>query len=339
MKRTITLLAVCSVLSASGCGWLGIRDRSNDYLLAEETQPLVVPEDMDSNSLGQLYPLPEIAGEVGQITEFEVPRPQSAAVNTFEQLVKIQSLEGRRWIFINLSPSEVWPRLRSVLSRNGIPAERADGASGVIDTVWVKFSSDGDNSHRFRFSISPGVQLESAEIAILQNQASRGEEQGASWPAASDDVQREQDMLQMIATELANMADFGSVSLLAQNIGGDAKVRVVTPQVSDPYIEMALSFDRSWASVSYSAERGGFTVVDQDRTQGLLFVNYSEEKDEDEGWFSGWFGGDDRVEMNYRILVQKSGSNVEVRIVGAEGESLPRPVAIKLLTVLRANMT
>ena len=340
MKRLISALNIVVILSLTGCGWLGLRDRSDDYLLAEETTVTVVPQGMDKNVLGQIYSIPQIPVTSVELVEFDVPRPQPASVNTFEQSVKIQSLEGRRWVLINVPPSEVWPRLRNVLNRNGVPAAMADGSVGIIETVWVKFSSDEDNSHRFRFQISPGVQLDSAEISAVHNQSPRSEEDQAQWPQGSDSDQREQDMLSMIANDLAGSADYASVSLLAQDIGGEAKVEVVIPEISDPFVRAKLSFDRTWASTIYSADRGGFVSIDQNRSEGIIYVNFTPETSEEPGFFGRWFGGSDEIlEVNYRILVQTVGANVEIRVVGAEGQGLNRAETLRLLKVLRSNMS
>lgn len=341
IKKMFSGLVLLLLISQSGCGWLGIRDRSNDYLLAEESQPIVVPEDLDGEVLGQVYPIPQIPVTSVELVNYEVPRPQAASVNTFEQSVKIQSFSGRSWVLINVSPSEVWPRVRSILNRNGIPASRAEGASGIIETVWLKFNSDPDNSHRFRFQMAPGVQVNSSEISVLHQQAVRGDEESAAWNATSSDEQREKDMLQMVATDLANAENYAAVSLLAQNIGGESKVEIITPEVSDPYILIKLNFDRAWASVTYSTARGGYATIDQNRSQGLIFVNYTEPSNEEEGFFSRWFGGDssDILEVNYRVLVQEVGPNIEVRVVGPEGEALEKAEALRLLKVLRNNMS
>ena len=342
MKSLISALNIFVILSLTGCGWLGLRDRSNDYLLAEETEVTAIPAGLDRSVIGQLYPIPQIASESIELVDFEAPRPQPASVNTFEQLVKIQSLEGRRWVLINIPPSELWPRVRSVLNRNGVPAALAEGSSGVIETVWVKFNSDDDNSHRFRFQISPGVQVNSSEISLLHNQAVRSEEEQAVWPQASDSDQREKDMLTMLANELAGATNYASVSLLAQNIGGEAKVVVITPEVADPFIQIKLSFDRAWASILYSADRGGFTLVDKNRSEGTLYVNYTDKATDEPGFFARWFGedsGDQILEVNYQVLVQVVGANVEVRVVGPDSEGLGKAETLRLLKILRNNMS
>jgi outer membrane protein assembly factor BamC len=344
-KITIAMIAVLTV-SLTGCGWLGLRDRTNDYLLAEETEPTLIPGEMQAErsttQLGQIYPIPAIPTTSVQVEGFEVPRPQSASVNTFEQLVKIQSVDGRRWVLINISPSETWPRVRNLLNRNGVPSAMAEGSSGIIETVWVTFNSDEEHSHRFRFSIAPGVQIDSTEISALHQQVARGSEDQAEWPESSDSDSRERDMLSVVANDLAAAESFASVSLLAQKIGGDAKVKVVSPEAADPYILVKLGFDRAWASISYSVERGGFTAVDQNRSEGLMYVNYSEPVEEQTGFFSRLFSGsskDQVLETNYMVLVQSVGANVEVRIVGPNGESLGQAESLRLLKVLRLNMS
>jgi outer membrane protein assembly factor BamC len=341
MKSLISALNITVILSLSGCGWLGLRDRSNDYLLAEETEVTTIPAGLDRSVVGQIYPIPQIPSESVELVKFEAPRPQPASVNTFEQLVKIQSLEGRRWVLINIPPSEVWPRVRNVLNRSGVPAALAEGSSGIIETVWVKFNSDEENSHRFRFQISPGVQVNSSEISLLHNQVVRSEEEQAVWPQMSDSDTREKDMLSMVASELAGATNYASVSLLAQDIGGEAKVAIVTPEVADPFIQVKLSFDRAWASILYSADRGGYSLVDQNRSEGTLYVNYTDQSADDSGFFDRWFGdsSDEILEVNYRILIQVVGADVEVRIVGPDAEGLGKAEALRLLKILRNNMS
>ena len=342
MKIMSAIVVTFFSANLAGCGWFGLKDRSNDYLLSEETEPTVIPRELSTRSVGQIYPIPAIEVSQEQLVSFEVPRPQPASVNTFEQLVKIQSFDERRWVLINISPSELWPRLRNVLNRNGVPSAMAQGSSGLIETVWVTFSSDDDNSHRFRFNIAPGVQLESTEIAIIHSQAVRGAEDTSEWPVISDSDQRELDMLTLIANDLAGVNNFASVSLLAQDIGGVAKVEIISTEIADPFIRIKLGFDRSWTSVVYSLERGGFSTIDKNRSEGIFFVNYTEPSSTEVGFFGRLFGGgsdEDVITANYRVLVEAEAANVEIKIVDGQGDSLGRTEALKLLAILRSNLS
>ena len=62
-------------------------------------------------------------------------------------------------------------------------------------------------------------------------------------------------MVAFLANQLVAQPDYASVSLLAQDIGGQSKGRVVNPEVADPYIEVKLPYDRAWASVNYFPQR------------------------------------------------------------------------------------
>ena len=335
------IMAACFTLT--GCSWLGIEDNSNDYLLSPETQVLVVPEQLSASRLGQLYSIPPVAGDISTLNSTEVARPQPISVNTFEQLVKIQKIDQKRWILINNKPSELWPRVRNILNKNGIGSEKADGSSGVIETTWLSYNSDPDNVHRFRFSISPGLQLNSTEISVLHQLKPSAQEASNNWPAVSNLEAKEQDMVSFLANQLVAQPDYASVSLLAQDIGGESKVEIIKPEVADPYILVNLSFDRTWASINYSAARGGFTLVDQDTTKGLLLVNYSDDMVEQESsGISSWFSANNKEQVlaaNYRILVEQVESSIEIRIVSLEGDSLDKEMALKLLNIVRSNMS
>jgi len=340
MNRIICSLVV--YLTLSGCSWLGIEDRSSDYLNSQEVQLTVVPENLDSDRLGQIYPIPKLAQKLVPDTSSEIPRPQPISVNAFEQLVKIQKIENKRWILVNSSPSKLWPRIRNILNSSGLPTAAVDASAGIIETDWLSYKSDEANKHRFKFMISPGVQINSTEIAIIHQQK-LVDEVIEDWSQSSDTDSKEQDMISFLAGELAATPDFASVSLLAQEIGGSSKVEIINPDAADPFIQVNLDFERTWASINYSAARGGFTLVDRDRSQGQLLVAYRSELEEDSEGILSWFGfgadADVMVEASYRILVQDTGNTIEIRLVSIDGDSLDRAQALKLLNIVRSNMS
>lgn len=335
---------ICSLIGLiilSGCSLIGIEDNSSDYLYSQEAQVTVVPANLDSSSLGQLYPIPQLSQKLVSDTSGEIPRPQPISVNTFEQLVKIQKIEGKRWIFVNSSPSKLWPRIRNILNSSGLPTSAVDASAGIIETDWLSYKTDEANEHRFKFVISPGVQINSTEIAVIHQQKLVDDMQ-QDWNQRSDTESKEEDMISFLAGELAASPDFASVSLLAQEIGGSSKVEIINPEVADPFIQVSLDFERTWASINYSAVRGGFSIVDRDRSQGQLLVAYSSELEEQSGGFFNWLGfgaENDVVKANFRILIQDTDNAIEIRLVSMDGDSLERAQALKLLNIVRSNMS
>ena len=345
MNKKLLVLAVSFSTSLAGCGMFGeegtFRNRGADYLDAEELPPIVVPEALDDDTIGQLYPIPPIP-ETNVVEDFDgVPRPQPLALNNLSEVVKIQKLGGERWILSNRAPSEIWPRVRNILNRSGIPTARAQASQGILETVWLEFKGDAAYNHRYRFYIQPGVQVNSTEIKVLHDRVTKEEEAAKeNWPDDSIDDSRENDMVEIMANALAGDSSSGTVSLLAQSIGGEEKVKFVTPSVADPYLLMKLDQDRAWASLAYSLNKGGYTTIDQDQSAGIFYVNFNSEIDEEDGWFSGWFGRDSKnLEVNYLIKINSSSDGVEVRVQDKDGLGLERQESIRLLKQVRANLS
>lgn len=341
VKLPLALAIVTATLVTTACGT--IRDRSRDYLQVEEMEPIVVPEHLSAERLGEIYPIPPISETVVLEGDGEVPRPQSVASNVFEEEVRIQSLGQESWILINRPTSEIWPRVRSLLNRTGIPVVAADAPSGVMETGWLNFNDDEASSHRFLVQLSPGVQSSSSEIKVRQQQVPQGNEEDApDWPERSNDRERERDMLRIVAESLAGDDAASSVSLLAQEIGGKPRVTIQTPRVADPYLAMDLDFLRAWASLAYSLERGGFTTEDQEQNDdsGVFYVSFLPPDDSEPGFFSRIFrrgGGDNSV--SYQVLVSPSGDGVAVRLTGPEGQNLSRDETLRLLRIIQSNLT
>jgi len=345
MNNKILALLTLSSVALSGCGLFGddgtFRDRSGDYREARELPPIVVPEHLDDDTVGQLYPIPAIP-ETNVLEEFDgAPRPQPLSENNLTEVVKIQSLSDQRWILSNRGPAEIWPRVRNILNRSGIPTERAEASQGLLETVWLEFKGDSTYNHRYRFYIQPGVQVNSTEIRVLHDRVTKEQVSKDQWPEESVDDAREKEMVDILANALAGDATSGTVSLLAQSIGGDQRVEFVTPSVADPYLLIKLDYDRAWASVAYSLSRGHFTTADQDQSAGLFYVNHTLEPEPDpDMWFRGWFGrGVRNLDVNYSIKLIRSDDGIQVRVLDKDGGGVDRTEAIRLLRDLRANLS
>ena len=176
----VPMLGGCGMFSDDGM----FRDRSKDYLSAQEHPPLKVPEGLDDGALGQLYAIPAVAAPLIAETANVVPRPQPLGTSLLEEDIKVQSLGDRRWVWINRGPAEVWPRVRNLLNANRMVADRADAAAGIIETAWIQFDDEPGNQHRYRLHIEEGMQPSTTEISV-QHEVSREGEQTTPWEGNS----------------------------------------------------------------------------------------------------------------------------------------------------------
>ncbi|MGH1469665.1 MAG: outer membrane protein assembly factor BamC [Cellvibrionaceae bacterium] len=301
VKTISSVLLVVSLLS--GCGvFFGdegvFRDRSDDYLKTDSIPPVEVPEGINQERFGELYVVPDIdRKEFEYPEEFVVPRPQALAANVFAEKVKIQSLNGKRWVAINTSPAEVWPRVRSFLNTNSLAVAKTNPEEGIIETTWLQFKDDPDNRDRYQLRIEQGVQPDTAEIHVTHVKMKRDQEAplDVDWPETSVDAERESWMVDEVAASLASDATASSASLLAQTIGGDKKISIISKN-REPVLRMDLIFTRARATLNHALDQEGFKLIEENSDLKLVYVTYTD-PNESEGFFSGWFSDEEDTEQ------------------------------------------
>jgi outer membrane protein assembly factor BamC len=241
------------------------RDRSDEYLRAEEIPPIDVPDGLDTAALTELFVIPPVGNDyVDPESEFIVPTPD-ALRGEERTLVKIQKLGDRRWIATNISPSEAWPYLQAFLEESGIKLARHDPVNGLMETAWLRLDGETETKDRYKIIVEQGLHTNTSEIHVAQLTvpASVPAEGQVNWPEKSSNPTREKWMMDKISVFLARQ-EMTSVSMLAQAIGSQKKVEVVTPFQGEPFLLLTLDYDRAWASVGGALNRQHFFLKQRD---------------------------------------------------------------------------
>ena len=336
----IALVTICA-----GCGYLfgdkGIfRDPSDDYKKAPELPVVSVPEDADSKELRDLYAVPPVTESLVMAGEFEVPRPAPLVAGAGEEMVRIQKLGDERWALIGAAPGQVWPQVRAYLAASGAQVSRVDASAGLMETAWLQLEGQ-DMAARFRFRIEQGVQRGTSELHVLQmNQAGDIN----TWPAVSDDLELEAEMLRAVSQFLANSSDSAPVSMIAeQAISGGGKITMQESPEGYTYIRLELSYERAWASLGRALEKSGFEITDRDRSSGDYYVRLVGVADEgEEGWFD-WLFPDEEHPMAGRefkvSLASLDDKSVQIRLQEQNAtEPLPKRDEQGLLALIKGNI-
>ena len=93
-------------------------------------------------------------------------------------------------------------------------------------------------------------------------------------------------------------------------------------------LEVDESFDRAWRRVGLALDRGGFTVEDRDRAQGLYYVRWVDPRtagQEEPNFFARVFGGatNPQVPVRYRIVLKGDGPKTTVSVLTSAGAPEP----------------
>lgn len=315
------LVATTLVLSASACSYLFgeegmFPDTSEDYKQVREQAPIRLPEGKDDSGMQEIYPIPPVRGSLVMDGAFEVPRPTPLVAGAGEDVVRIQSLGDESWALISIAPGQLWPQVRSFLAAAGMPVSRVDAQAGLIDSDWLELEGQAMSS-RFRFRIEQGVQRGSSELHVLQM-----DQVGdvTAWPALSNNVAQEGEMLRAVAQFIANSADSAPVSMIADRaMSAEGKISLEEADAGYTYIQVGLPFTRAWAALAKALEDSRFEITDRDRSEGTYFVRYlGEQAAQEKGWFSRLFSGragDPLANREFLITVAAEGERaVTVRL-------------------------
>ncbi|MFZ8928400.1 MAG: outer membrane protein assembly factor BamC [Pseudohongiellaceae bacterium] len=268
-----------------------LRDRQADYLDAEVLPRTQIPSAYDSYIIDDLMVIPEVSQENTQ--EFlRAPRPRGFS-GRMERGVVIQRMNEESWIVVDVSPSEVWPRIRDYWSTKSIGVDFENPTGGIMDTGWFVLEGNALTKEKMRVMIEPGFQNNSAEIRLLHQSANQAIPTigRVDWPDESMDEGVAYDFLTDLSGYLADLAGLyqaSTVSFLAENISSRGKASMITTPGGRDILRLEADYNRSWASVSRALQRAEVDIVADSQEQGIIEVDYiirSEDENDKPGLF------------------------------------------------------
>ena len=299
-------LIIAMPILLSSCAWLSgpdglYPDTKYDFLQEEVEEEIVVPDGIDSPFFEDHYPATNINIDNKQ----DVPKPRQIFSSDGSSSVQLRRLGNLMWIYIETLPSTSWPISRSYWDTSIYNVTKADPILGII-TV------DYDKDTYLEMRIEHGIKEASTEI-FLQQVPKNDED-------ISQNIELIQKELENIVTFFAeSVSDFSGTSLAAQNLNERKKTNIFTED-NRTVIELSLSFDRAWSSVSRALKTSDIDIIDLDRNNGIFYVSFNAE--EDTGIFS-FLGfnrqqSSDSIDLNksaeFRVEIEEKNNKTYVRV-------------------------
>jgi outer membrane protein assembly factor BamC len=311
----------------------------------------------------------------------------AAIVAPGNTVAQIERAGNQRWLTVNVPPEQAYAVVREFWPSVGLQLERDDPALGIVETVWAEnranlpqdiirrtlgrvfdsvYSTGEQDKYRTRIerTAKNTSEIFISHRGMVEVYTSTAKDQ-TRWQPRPADSELEAEMLQRLmlrfapatstaaapaaptapAAAVAGARPAGTAAVTA---AGAPLVRMV-PGTDGRLTRLDVDepFDRAWRRVGLGLDRGGFTVEDRDRTNGVYFVRYLDpeyeaKQREKQGIFSKMLGLDSKVEaQQFRVQVGAAAagsSSSTVTVLTKDGKPELSSTSDKILRQLNDQM-
>jgi len=371
LPRPALPLVAASLVLLGGCSSLGSSDPVDYRGTVVRAKPLDVPPDLTQLSRESRYQTQGgvVSAAAGNPVAAAPGAPAVALQGVGE--LRIERSGQQRWLVAPVPPEQLWPQLRAFWEARGFQIATEDAKAGVIETNWAenrgKLPNDVvrnllgrlagnlfDTGERDQFRTrlerveiggKPATEIfishRGVEETVVSPTGAR-DDNTTRWRLRPSDPQLEAEMLARLMVSLGGARDEPAARVaVAAAPEAPSRARLVGDGAA---LEIDEAFDRAWRRIGLALDRGGFTVEDRDRSQGLYFVRYVDPNSigqEEPGFWSRLFGNTENpLEVRrYRVFVRANGQQTLVAILtstgGPEQGETGKRVAAQLLAELR----
>jgi outer membrane protein assembly factor BamC len=373
-QRFLLLLAVPFALSAcSITDEIGERTRI-DYKSAGKLPPLDVPPDLVNPKGDERFAIPDRAERTfsGYQSARSVERPQQESkVLPAVEGMRIERAGSQRWLVVDQPADRLWPAVKDFWQESGFILESESPATGIMETEWAEnrakipqdivrrtigrlFESVYSTSERDKFRTRFERSGAATEIYIshrgMEEVFTSQDRERTMWQPRDSDPELEAEFLRRLMVRLgASSESAAKAGAAPAQAPREELARVISSAGVADVLEVREGFDRAWRRIGLALDRGGFTVEDRDRTQGVYFVRYIDPEVEagtgKKGLLSRIFSrspSKPSSAQQYRIRVEGSESVSRVTVLGKDGGPLAaeadRKTGAKIVSLLREQM-
>lgn len=374
MKRFGKLFALllAIIMLISGCHLLP-ESQKMEYKSAGKLPPLEIPPDLNAPQADDRYAVPDMAS-TGSATyssynrdrDEQQPRSQGSYVlPVVKDTARIARSGTQRWLVVQLAPEDVWSVVKEFWQDMGFLLKVEAPDVGIMETDWAEnrakipqdlirgllstfldsiYSSAERDKFRTRFERSESGNTEiyishrGMDEVFVDRSTNR-----TAWQPRPADPNIEAEMLTRlmmrfgVEEESARKEVAANENIITQDQAYLDKTRYGVLIVSE-------TFDRAWRRIGLALDRGGFTVEDRDRSNGVYFVRYvspeyeSRKTSDDKGLLTKlafWQKSqDDSRTEKFRIQVDGVGASSEVKVLTLEGTPEESAAADRILKLL-----
>lgn len=354
-------------------------DSQPEYRSSKSLPPLEVPPDLSSATIHDSMPVPESAGSGSttysdyQNQAREKQASPTEAVLPESSEVKLKRDGDKRWLVVDATPAQVWPRLRQFWLQNGFTLKTDDPAIGIMETDWAENKLDipkgflsswlgkllpqiasAATRDKFRTRIERGTEPGTTEIYVSHRGAevkrgrtvtSGSEQEYIGWTPRPSDPGLEAEMLHRMIV-FFGVDEQRTDRMFASTKSENPRSTLTHDGNGGTALTLPEDFSRAWRRTGLALDRVGFTVEDRDRSRGLYYVRYVDPDkvvdSDEESWLSKlkfWDSSDKGSPENaYLISLKESDQSTRVVVLNKEGQRDKSSTADRILSLLHEQL-
>lgn len=343
LKVLVTLLC----LSFAACSGTG-KSRKAVYEEAVTLPPLDVPPDLTAPAVGGAMSVPELQSEAS-----EARQGGGTSVLPHVQNVRLGRDGATRWLVVDASAEQLWPRLEQFWEEVGLEIAQNEPPLGILETQWAEnraevpnnflsrllpklYSSPKQDKFRMRLERGDGETTEiflthyGVEEVVVEQDDVRTV---TRWQTRPSDVALVNEILQRLMVYIG-VPEGQAQSALSVT---EAQADRATVDSDGASLVVFEQFPRAWRRTGIALDRSGFVVEDRNRSQGIYFVKETnaarEGGQEKKGWLSGLFSDEEKAvrDTHYLVAVEEQGQSSRVTVRDENGTQLDTGKAKEIL--------
>ncbi len=363
-------LAALAAVALAGCDSLAGYSPTKriDYKSAATGPALELPPDLTTPRYDDRYRVNTATGLAAAGSNKE----SRSALLPQTPDAKIMRAGNERWLVVKATPEQAWNTTREFWQESGFvlavenpqigfmetdfAENRADAPTDIVrktlgkvlDAFYTTYKQD-----KFRTRIERGSEPGTVEIYISH----RGMEQVPTakidnsspaafvWAVMPPNPALESEMLTRLMMKFGTPEPAARTAVVESSIAPD---RATIEKNADGTYRLTVQdpFDRTWRRVGLALDRGGFTVVDRDRSRGVYFVRYGDPdalaaKANQAGILDKlmfWKADEKDKPEQYQIVVAEAAANSVVSVQDPGGVPDRTAASQKILTLLKDQL-
>ncbi len=257
-----------------------------DYLKATTIPPVVPPENVDKERLGQLYRVPEKTTRDPK--KFTTPFPPTVGSANDSNIASIQTFNEQLWVLNAKPPATTWSQLVSFWQQKNVVLARRDLNAATLDTGWFEQAVQPGFAARYRLRLEQGLQADTTEIYMINEKRALADQSSNlyQWPDQLEDRTHANWLAQQLVASLNSASSSVGDSYLAATINLPDKVQF-TESDQEPVLIMQADDGRVNRALINALDENGLLIYDSDTAKGVFYFDtYKVKKKKKSSWIN-----------------------------------------------------